>query len=93
MSESLLETIPEPVDAVIARRRAGYPLDLTFYQSIKGITAAQHILKPGGKILLIAQCAEGAGAREFAEKLRHLKTYDRSWTSLKGRPSRSISGN
>ena len=85
VSESLLETIPGPVDAVITTA-AGYPLDLTFYQSIKGITAAQHILKPGGKILLIAQCAEGAGAREFAEKLRHLTTYESFLDELKGAP-------
>jgi nickel-dependent lactate racemase len=85
VSESLLETIPEPVDAVITTA-AGYPLDLTFYQSIKGITAAQHILKPGGKILLIAECAEGAGAREFAEKPRHLKTYESFLDELKGAP-------
>jgi nickel-dependent lactate racemase len=85
VSESLLETIPEPVDAVITTA-AGYPLDLTFYQAVKGITAAQHILKPGGKILLIAECDEGAGAREFAEKLRHLKTYESFLDELKAGP-------
>lgn len=83
VSESLLETIPEPVDAVITTA-AGYPLDLTFYQAIKGITAAQHIVKPGGRILLIAECSEGAGAGEFAEKLRHLKTYESFLNELKG---------
>ena len=51
VSRVMLETLPEPVDAVITTS-AGYPLDLTFYQSLKGITAAQHIVKPGGKILL-----------------------------------------
>lgn len=85
VSESLLETIPEPVDAVITTA-AGYPLDLTFYQAIKGITAAQHILKPGGKILLIAECDEGAGAREFAEKLRRLTTYEAFLDELKAGP-------
>jgi nickel-dependent lactate racemase len=55
---ALLESLPEPVDAVLTTA-AGYPLDLTFYQAVKGITAAQHILKPGGRILLAAACEEG----------------------------------
>lgn len=69
VSRVMLEQLAEPVDAVITSC-AGYPLDLTFYQAIKGITAAQHILKPGGKILLIAECQEGAGAPEFCQMLK-----------------------
>ncbi len=57
-------------DAVITSA-AGYPLDLTFYQTIKGVTAAQHIVKPGGRILAIGQCPEGIGSPEFSEKLRN----------------------
>jgi nickel-dependent lactate racemase len=63
-----LERLKEPVDAVITSS-AGYPLDLTFYQTTKGITAAQHIVKPGGRILVVGECAEGAGSAEFARKL------------------------
>jgi nickel-dependent lactate racemase len=69
VSEVMLETLDEPVDAVITTS-AGYPLDLTFYQAIKGVTAAAHIVKPGGKILLLAMCEEGAGAPEFSRMLR-----------------------
>jgi nickel-dependent lactate racemase len=68
VSEVMLETLDEPVDAVITTS-AGYPLDLTFYQAVKGITAASHIVKPGGKILLLAECAEGPGGAEFSEML------------------------
>ena len=64
VSEALLQTLDQPVDAVIATA-AGYPLDLTFYQAIKGVTAASHIVKPGGHILLMAACEEGVGAPEF----------------------------
>jgi nickel-dependent lactate racemase len=69
VSQVMLETLDEPVDAVITTS-GGYPLDLTFYQAIKGITAAAHIVKPGGKILLLAACQEGAGATEFSRMLR-----------------------
>jgi nickel-dependent lactate racemase len=69
VSRVLLEELEEPVDAVITTS-AGYPLDLTYYQAIKGITAAQHVVRPGGRILLIAACTEGPGAPEFREMLR-----------------------
>ncbi len=67
---SFLETtslaqIPALADAVITSA-AGYPLDLTFYQTVKGVTAAQHILKPGGRLLVLGECSEGIGSPEFA---------------------------
>ncbi|HWQ55209.1 MAG TPA: nickel-dependent lactate racemase [Bryobacteraceae bacterium] len=69
VSRVMLETIPESVDAVLTTS-AGYPLDLTFYQTVKGITAAAHIVKPGGRILLMAACEEGAGGPEFCRMLQ-----------------------
>lgn len=69
MRSSSVEYLPEPVDAVITTA-AGYPLDLTLYQAIKGVTAVQHILKPGGAILILGECAEGVGSPEFAAMMR-----------------------
>jgi lactate racemase len=68
LEASSLARLPEPADVVITSS-AGYPLDLTFYQIIKGITAAQHVIKPGGTILLVAECAEGVGSPPFARML------------------------
>ena len=65
-----LAPLPALADAAITTG-AGYPLDLTFYQCGKGITAAQHIVKPGGRILILGECAEGIGSPEFALKLRN----------------------
>jgi nickel-dependent lactate racemase len=64
-----MERLPHLADAVITSA-AGYPLDLTFYQTIKGITAAEHLVRPGGRILVLSECAEGTGSPEFSEKLR-----------------------
>jgi nickel-dependent lactate racemase len=64
VSRSMLQNLDEPVDAVITSA-AGYPLDLTFYQAIKGVTAASHVVQEGGGILLAAECSEGVGAPEF----------------------------
>ena len=65
---SQLQVLDEPVDAVVTSG-GGYPLDLTFYQSIKGITAASHIVRPGGRILLVGACEEGLGGAEFQEMM------------------------
>ena len=81
----MLEQIPEAVDAVITSS-AGYPLDLTFYQAIKGITAAQHIVKPGGRILLIGECSEGAGAPEFRDMLKKTRSSREFLDELTGAP-------
>jgi nickel-dependent lactate racemase len=68
--ETTLAGLDEPVDAVITTS-GGYPLDLTFYQAVKGITAAAHVVKPGGTILLVAACTEGVGGPEFQDIMRH----------------------
>jgi lactate racemase len=70
-----LEELSGLADAVITSA-AGFPLDLTFYQTIKGITAAQHIVKPGGRILILGECAEGIGSPEFAEKVARFSSYE-----------------
>jgi len=57
--------VREPVDVVVTTS-AGYPLDLTFYQAVKGMTAAAPILKKGGLLVLAAACTEGLGGEEFA---------------------------
>jgi nickel-dependent lactate racemase len=66
VSGALLQKLREPVDAVITTG-AGYPLDLTYYQCIKGITAASHIVRDGGRILVVGACQEGCGSPEFTD--------------------------
>lgn len=83
VERTCLERLPEPVDAVITSA-AGYPLDLTFYQTVKGITAAQHVVKPGGRILVVSQCAEGVGSPEFARRLAGLKDFKGFLDEIKG---------
>ena len=68
VSTALLQAIGKPVDAVITTG-AGYPLDLTWYQCIKGITAASHIVKDDGRILIVGACTEGCGGPEFTALL------------------------
>ena len=85
LEKTSLETLSEPADVVITSS-AGYPLDLTFYQTVKGITAAEHIVKPGGRILLLGECAEGIGGAEFAEQLRSLTSFQNFLNAIRETP-------
>ncbi len=51
---------------------AGYPLDRTFYQTIKGMVGALDILEPGGTLIIASECSEGMGSPEFVEAQRRL---------------------
>ena len=85
VSKVMLETIEKPVDAVVTTC-AGYPLDLTFYQAVKGVTAASHIVKDGGKILICAECTEGPGAPEFREMVKQFSSPKAFLDAVKDAP-------
>jgi len=56
------------VDIVITSG-GGYPLDATFYQSIKGIVSVLPLVAESGTIVIAAGCKEGIGSKEFKELL------------------------
>jgi nickel-dependent lactate racemase len=56
--EAAVRRVPEPFDIVIASN-SGYPLDLNLYQAVKGMSAAAQIVRPGGAILVAAECWDG----------------------------------
>ena len=51
---------------------AGYPLDKTYYQTIKGMVGPLDILEPGGRLIVVSECSEGMGSEEFVEAQRRL---------------------
>jgi nickel-dependent lactate racemase len=69
------DTVAEPVDVVVTSC-AGYPLDTTFYQSVKGLTGALPIVKQGGTIIMAASLSEGIGSPEFQRLLRDTPNLD-----------------
>ncbi len=50
---------------VVVTSGAGYPLDTTFYQAVKGMVGAMTCVKPGGTIIVAASLSEGIGSPEF----------------------------
>jgi nickel-dependent lactate racemase len=51
---------------------AGYPLDKTYYQTVKGMVTPLDILAPGGTLIIASECSEGFGSAEFKEAQRRL---------------------
>ena len=71
----------------IVTTSAGYPLDKTYYQTVKGMVGVIDILEPGGTIIIASECSEGMGSREFvaAQKLLCEVGPDRFMSILDGR--------
>jgi len=67
--------LPAAADVVITSA-GGYPLDQTFYQSIKGLTGALNIVRRGGTIILAAALTEGIGSQDFQDLLRGARGND-----------------
>lgn len=75
VEEIVQAPVAQPVDVVVTSA-AGYPLDTTFYQSIKGLTGCLPIVKQGGTIILAASLSEGIGSPEFTSLFREHTTLD-----------------
>ena len=67
--------LSEAVDIVVTSG-GGYPLDLTFYQAVKGMVGALPILKPGGSIVIASECHEGIGGKHFTDCLFSLDSVE-----------------
>ena len=56
--------IDGPYDLVVTNG-GGYPLDQTFYQSIKGMCGCLSALGPDSTLLQVCHCGEGVGSENF----------------------------
>ena len=70
-----------PVDVVVTSA-GGHPLDLTFYQSIKGPVAALNVIRRGGTVILAAEMSEGLGSPDFRRLLDRLRAGEDAMTLL-----------
>lgn len=51
---------------------AGYPLDKTYYQTVKGMVGPLGILASGGNLIIASACSEGMGSAHYVEAQRRL---------------------
>lgn len=55
---SAMQRVERPFDIVVTTN-SGYPLDMNLYQAVKGMRAADLIVKDGGTVIIAAECSEG----------------------------------
>jgi nickel-dependent lactate racemase len=85
VSGVVTDTIEEPVDIVVTSA-AGYPLDTTFYQSVKGMVAAAAVVRDGGTIVIAGSMTEGIGSDEFTSLFTRHSSLDDFMNSLLNDP-------
>src|SRR5262249_1879850 len=73
--------LDEPVDVVVTSA-GGHPLDLTFYQAIKGPVAALNLIRRGGTVILAADMGEGLGSADFRALLDRVRAGADTMTLL-----------
>lgn len=66
--KSAMQKVSAPFDVVVTTN-SGYPLDMNLYQGVKGMSAGARIIKPGGTLILAAECSEGVPAGSPLDKL------------------------
>jgi nickel-dependent lactate racemase len=71
--QTRLRVDPAPIVVTTA---AGYPLDTTFYQCIKGMVAALPALTQGGTLIIATSLSQGIGGPEFSEMCFSLRSVE-----------------
>jgi len=66
--------IPAKSEAdIVLTDAGGSPRDINFYQAHKALEAAVNIVRPGGVIVLAAECPESKGSQAFYEWMKRCK--------------------
>lgn len=74
VEHTAVQRVPAPFDVVVSTN-AGYPLDRNLYQAVKGISAAELIVRPGGTIVIASECVDGVPPHgNFADLLTRAVT-------------------
>ncbi|MBA7606300.1 Lactate racemase [subsurface metagenome] len=67
--------IKQKAEVVIASA-GGYPKDINVYQAQKALENACHAVKPGGTVILLAECTEEYGEATFEKWIEEANTPD-----------------
>jgi lactate racemase len=72
---------------VVITTNAGYPLDQNLYQAVKGMNAAQKIVKQGGTIICAAECIEGMPEHGNFTKILEMRDTPKELLEMINEPS------
>jgi nickel-dependent lactate racemase len=74
VGSSAVQSVAAPFDVVVSTN-GGHPLDRNLYQAVKGMAAAERIVRQGGIIVMAAACGDGIpGDGGFAGVLSRART-------------------
>jgi nickel-dependent lactate racemase len=80
--ETAMQPVPHPFDVVITSN-SGHPLDLNLYQAVKGMSAAAQIVRPGGHIIIAAECWDGIPDHgEYKKMLWEASSVEELWETM-----------
>lgn len=89
VKEHAMVKCEERFDVVITTN-AGYPLDQNLYQAVKGMNAAQKIVKQGGTIICAAECIEGMPEHGNFSKILQMRDTPKALLEMINEPSFSM---
>jgi nickel-dependent lactate racemase len=76
VESSAVQRVEAPFDVVVSTN-GGHPLDRNLYQAVKGMAAAERVVRDGGIIVMAAACGDGIpGDGAFAGVLSRARTPD-----------------
>ncbi len=82
--DTAMVPVPEPFDIVVTSN-SGYPLDLNVYQAVKGMSAAAQVVKPGGSIVVAADCWDGIPDHgEYGRMMREARSLESLLETIRG---------
>lgn len=58
-----------PLSDIVITTNGGYPLDQNVYQAVKGMTAAEAVVRQGGVIIMLASASDGCGGEHFYRQI------------------------
>jgi nickel-dependent lactate racemase len=84
--ELAMVAVDEPFDVVVTTN-SGHPLDQNLYQAVKGMSAGATVVKPGGRLIAVAECADGFPDHgSYVEVLRSADSPAALLAAIKARP-------
>ena len=79
-------TVPRVLADIVITGNGGYPLDQNVYQAVKGMTAAEACCRPGGTVIMVAGCSDGAGGEHFFKALSEMQSPQELLDAIKQVP-------
>ena len=74
LSRAVCEVAIDELADIVITSPGGYPRDRNLWQAQKALSVAEVLVKPGGTVILVAECRDGIGEGVFREWLAEAAT-------------------